>query len=293
MKALLFCSRLKQDGPEILSRLQHFLHERKIEILGAHSLDILDNDPEAIFTLISKIRKNDSEAIVFSIGGDGSLLKLAHGLGLPLPPFVGINVGSLGFLAEIPVNTLEQEVDDIIDNRFTISSRLIIEGSISNRPQTPSTKPFFAINECTIHRGTNPTLIDIAVYIDDAYVNTFSCDGLITSTPSGSTAYSLSAGGPILTPDLNCLVITPICPHTISNKPIVLLPKKSLSFEYVRGSSPIEVSFDGQRSAQLLLGERVDIHVSSHQFRIVSSLRGSDYFHTLRTKLGWTGSLRH
>lgn len=222
---------------------------------------------------------------VVSIGGDGSILHLSHRLGIPHPPLIGVNLGTLGFLADVPVQDIFGCFSAICHKSYRMSERLVIDGYINAVPVN------FAINEVTLHRGDCPHIVDIAIHVDGSFVNTFSADGVLVATPSGSTAYSLSAGGPILTPETKALVITPICPHTISNRPIVLLPKKSLSLELWRGADFIDLSFDGQKPLKLARGDRVELTINPETFKLVM-LSTSDYFSTLRTKLNWTGSLR-
>ena len=220
-----------------------------------------------------------------SIGGDGSILSLIHHMSLPLPPVIGVNLGSLGFLADIPANDIFGGFEAIHKGAYHISDRLIIEGSV------PKSFHQYAINEIAIHRGAEPHLVDLAIHVDGRFVNTFSADGVIVATPSGSTAYSLAAGGPIVTPTLPALILTPICPHTVSNKPIVLMPKESLSIELWHGAKFVDVAFDGQAPERLAFGEALQVCVSRDTFKL-ATLSTGDFFTTLRTKLGWTGSLR-
>ena len=139
----------------------------------------------------------------------------------------------------------------------------------------------FAVNEVVIHRAQNRSLVDLAIYVDGQYVNTFSADGVIISTPTGSTAYSLSAGGPILTPELKAFVITPICPHTISNRPIVLMPQRQLEIKYLSSHLPVEITYDGISSFSLEKQETFTLIASQRQFQLVQ-LAHHDYFFTLR-----------
>jgi len=142
-----------------------------------------------------------------------------------------------------------------------------------------------------IHRAKNPSLIELSIHVDGTYLNTFSADGVIISTPSGSTAYSLAAGGPILSPELSAFVLTPISPHTISNRPIVFLPNHEIQIQYLSDRDPVEITFDGISCHALRTGEVFSIKKSSRCFRTVNLSR-RDYFSTLRTKLGWAGKLR-
>jgi len=159
------------------------------------------------------------------------------------------------------------------------------------KEKTKGHAPNFAVNEIVIHRASNPCLVDLAINVDEHYLNTFSADGVIISTPSGSTAYSLAAGGPIVTPELNALILTPICPHTISNRPIVLYPKNEITIEYKSNHAPVEITFDGFPCFSINAGEVITITLSQRLFRLVS-MPGHDYFSTLRNKLGWAGKLR-
>lgn len=149
----------------------------------------------------------------------------------------------------------------------------------------------FAVNDIVIHRGRNPSLVEIGIHVDDVYLNTFEADGIIVATPNGSTAYSLAAGGPIISPDLEALVVTPISPHTISNRPIVLTPKQEIQIQYLSDYDPIEIRADGLAHHELQTGEVFRITRYPKNFKLVTLLR-RDYFSTLRTKLGWSGKLR-
>lgn len=226
---------------------------------------------------------------VISLGGDGTILRLVHRHPEIQAPFLGINLGSLGFLADIPTNDITNSLQDLIDGKYQIQERMILEGMTK-------TGSFFAVNDIVVHRAQNPSLVDFDIYVDKEHLNTFSADGIIISTPGGSTAYSLSAGGPILTPDLEAIVLTPICPHTISNRPIVFMPKEEVIIKNINTSKPmkpLEVSFDGTKNTTLSPNEILFIRHSKFKFRLVNLLRPEyKYFTILRTKLGWTGKLR-
>ena len=277
MKFALFANETKGQALDILKGLSHYLAE-----LG-HTVALEQSG--TTFDVKSTHKIVSSCDFVVCIGGDGSILALVHRLGIPLPPVIGVNLGSLGFLADIPANDLFGGFEAIHKGAYHISNRLVIEGSVQ--------KSFshFAVNEIAVHRGVEPHLVDIAIHVDGQFVNAFSADGVIVATPSGSTAYSLAAGGPIVTPTLPALILTPICPHTISNKPIVLMPKESLSIELWHGAKFVDVAFDGQPVDKLALGEALTVGISPNPFKLVSLATG-DFFTTLRTKLGWTGSLR-
>ncbi len=148
-----------------------------------------------------------------------------------------------------------------------------------------------AVNDIVIHRAQNYSLIELAIHVDGTYVNTFTADGIIIATPNGSTAYSLAAGGPILSPHLDAIVITPICPHTISNRPIVLTSDRKIEIQYISEYDPIDVRSDGLDAISMKSGETLTVNRSSRAFKRVN-LNRHEYFSTLRTKLGWSGKLR-
>lgn len=280
MKIALFANELKGQAPEVLKDLSHYLKEKGVEI----PIEQVDSSPPLDLSSIQETLSSCD--FVVSIGGDGSILHLVHRIGIPHPPLIGVNLGSLGFLADIPVQDLFGSFDAICHGSYHISQRLVIEGGIAN------TFSDFAVNEIAVHRGDQPNLIDLAIHVDGQFVNTFSADGILIATPSGSTAYSLAAGGPIVTPLLTALILTPICPHTISNRPIVFMPKESIAIELWHGAKSVDVAFDGQPPHRLRRGEILEIRPSSGTFQLVT-LSSSDFFTTLRNKLAWTGSLRN
>ncbi|MBS4169202.1 NAD(+)/NADH kinase [Parachlamydia sp. AcF125] len=222
---------------------------------------------------------------IISLGGDGTILRQMHRYPHLIAPIVGINLGSLGFMADILVTEIYPSLQEILKGNYQIQERIMMQG------QSMHHEVCFAVNEIVVHRAQNPGLIDIGVHVNGLYLNTFSADGLILSTPSGSTAYSLAAGGPILTPDLNAFVLTPICPHTISNRPIVLASNRDIQVQYLSEYAPVEIIFDGFTRFTMATGEALHVSLSPRLFRLVC-LRNHDYFSTLRTKLGWAGKLK-
>lgn len=223
---------------------------------------------------------------LISLGGDGTILRLVHHFPHLEAPILGINLGHLGFMADVPLSDLYPSLEELIAGHYRIEERVMMEGV------TFSGERCFAVNEMVIHRAHNPGLIDLSIHVDGVYLNTFSADGLIISTPNGSTAYSLAAGGPILTPDLNAFVITPISPHTISNRPIVLMPKKKIEVQYLGSQTPIEITYDGFSRNTMEMNEIFTICKSVRTFKMVN-LKRTDFFSTLRTKLGWVGQVRY
>ncbi len=233
---------------------------------------------------LSQIRPAQIDFMI-SLGGDGTILRLIHRHPEINAPVIGINLGSLGFLADITIHEIFSSLEEILEGKYKVQERLTLEGKTTNG------ETCLAVNDIVIHRAKNPSLVELAIYVDGNYLNTFSADGVIFATPCGSTAYSLAAGGPILAPELDAIAITPICPHTISNRPIVLLPQSKIQIKYLTYNDPVEITYDGIASFNLSTNEIFTIHQSDRKFRMVS-IHGHDYFSTLRTKLGWTGKLK-
>lgn len=258
------CDFLKNQNVKVVAE------DDKAEAFGADPLSSVD--PKNI-------------AFIISLGGDGTILRVFHRHMEIDSPLIGINLGSLGFMADIPLTEIYPSLQDLLDGKYIIQNRIMMEG-ISERNET-----CLAVNEIVIHRGQVPCLIELAIYVDDVYLNTFSADGIIISTPSGSTAYSLAAGGPILTPELEAFVLTPISPHTISNRPIVLMPKNNIQIQYQSPHGPIDAFYDGFSSFKISTDEVFTIKRSNRFFRLVSLLN-HDSFDTLRRKLGWAGKLK-
>lgn len=280
MKIALFANRDKKNAFEIAINIRDFFQSHQVEVVARD-----DEADEIGVPPLSSIDPHQLDFII-SMGGDGTILHAVHHYPFLETPILGINLGHLGFLADVPLSDLYPSLEDLLMGQYKIEERIMMDGI------TCHNEKYFAVNEIVLHRARNPSLIDLGIYVDDLYINTFSADGIIVSTPSGSTAYSLAAGGPILTPELQAFVITPISPHTISNRPIVLMPKKEIRVHYISEHEPVEISYDGISGYSIKTGESFSISLSKRRFKLVSLLR-RDYYTTLRTKLGWTGKLRY
>lgn len=275
----LFPNLTKRQSKSIAIGIREYLSHRGVTVVA--------EDSEAAALGTQPLSQVAPEDISFSItlGGDGTILRFLHKYGNLQAPLVGINVGSLGFMADIPITDIYPCLQSLLNGNYRIEERIMMEGT------TLDNHACFALNDIVVHRAQNPCLIELVIHVDGNYLNTFSADGIIIATPSGSTAYSLAAGGPILTPELEAFVLTPISPHTISNRPIVLLPKSSIQVQYISDYQPIEVTYDGVTSFHMATGEMVHIGAASRTFKLVN-LPQYDYFSTLRKKLGWTGKLK-
>ncbi len=279
MIVALFPNTKKEDSKTLALGICDFFHQHGVKVVtrseDAHWLGALP---------LSSVSPSELQFMV-TMGGDGTILRLVHEHPQIDAPIVGINLGHLGFMADIPLSDLYPSLADLLKGDYRVEERIMMQG------QPLHGAPTFAVNDIVIHRAQNPSLIDLAIHVDGTYLNTFCADGIIIATPSGSTAYSLAAGGPILAPNLHAWMITPICPHTISNRPIVLMPEQELKIEYLSEHKPVEVVIDGMTQIPLHTHETFIIAPCQKTFKLVTLFR-RDYYSTLRTKLGWTGKLR-
>lgn len=218
------------------------------------------------------------------LGGDGTLLGAARKVGRYGLPILGINLGGLGFLTEIPAKRLYEDMERLIAGEIDIETRLMLQARVIRDGEELCF--FSALNDVVIHRGALARIIELRVSIDDRFLTTFRADGLIISTPTGSTGHNLSAGGPILYPDLEALLVTPICPFTLTHRPIIVPGTSVIEIRMGEPSEEVLLTFDGQVGFDLKDHDRVIVAKSEKKLRLIKS-PNQDYFDILRTKLKW------
>ena len=226
-------------------------------------------------------------AIVF--GGDGSILRAAHQMGERQLPILAVNLGRLGFLADISPNELPTVLDRLVNNKLRVVEHLMFWCTLIRDGKVIERR--LGLNEVAVQTGPPFAILDVDLYVDSELVSTYSGDGLIVSTPVGSTAHSLSAGGPILRQELQAFVICPISPHTLTNRPVVDAADRKYELVIPRPESGSSVVVDGRVLATLAPGDRVCIQRAEQQFLLVKA-PGHSYYRTLREKLGWGGRLQ-
>ncbi len=216
---------------------------------------------------------------MLTLGGDGTLLRGARTAGPHGVPVLGCNLGKLGFLTAGPVDRLEEMMRLLQAGDCVEEERLTLEVEAAGRS-------WYAINDAVVHKSGAARLLRVRVWVDDDAVGQYSADGIIVSTATGSTAYSLSAGGPILVPSLDALVAAPICPHTLAIRPLVVDADSTISIEILSGMKGTLVTIDGEARGELTAGDRVTIRRSPHPLRLLR-LPGDNFFSVLRRKLRW------
>ncbi|MGA1868546.1 MAG: NAD(+)/NADH kinase [bacterium] len=223
--------------------------------------------------------------IILLLGGDGTLLRTAHAIkSTHNIPILGINLGSLGFLTEVTVEELFPTLEYILKNGFCLDERMMLEAKVYKKEK--QILHCSALNDIVIDKGNRNKLIRLCAYIDDIWVNTFLGDGIIIATPTGSTAYSLSAGGSIVYPDLHCILMTPICPHILTNRPIIIPDSARIELSIQSQKESACLSVDGQLKIQLHTDNRVIITKSEKVIKLIPAPNRS-YFQILRAKLKW------
>lgn len=229
--------------------------------------------------------------VVLAFGGDGTILSTARKVGASGVPILGINLGGkLGFLAEVVIDELYDSLTDILNEDYTILERLLLEAKIY---QQELEKTCYALNDVVIDRGGYSRVIRVEVFIDNEYLNTYLGDGIIIATPTGSTAYSLSAYGPILLPTLDCMIINPICPHSLGVRPVVIPDKCEIRIvPHIEGKI-VTLSVDGQVRQQFSKTEGVEIIIrkAKHKIKWIRH-KNRTFYDLLRTKLNWGADKR-
>lgn len=221
--------------------------------------------------------------IIIVFGGDGTLLSVARLVGNSGVPILGVNLGGLGFITEISKDDILENVENILSGRYSFEERITLCADVHRRSRRKAYHT--ALNDVVISKGALARMIELDIDINNQYVTTFKADGLIISTPTGSTAHSLSAGGPIMYPTLESFLITPICPHTLTSRPIVIPDTFTIDVNIKTGDD-IFLTLDGQVGVPLKVADKVTIKKADYKTRFVL-LHDRDYFKILRTKLKW------
>jgi NAD+ kinase len=222
--------------------------------------------------------------LVVVLGGDGTMISAARYAASCDVPIMGVNLGGLGFITQSNKGGIFRAIDRALAGDCPVEERIMLEALL--RREDGETSRFSALNDIVINKAALARMIEIEALVDDLYLTTYRADGLIISTPTGSTAYSLAAGGPILYPTLGCIVITPICPHVLTNRPLVLPDDRSVRVTLTNDIEKVFLTCDGQVGCPLRQGDVVEVRKSAHVTRILNPGL-HDHFELLRSKLKW------
>ncbi len=222
--------------------------------------------------------------MIVAIGGDGTLLSAARVVGDSGVPILAVNLGSLGFITAITLEELYPVMERIVAGECEFDERMMLVSHVHRMGERVAN--YSVLNDVVINKGALAKIIDIRAYVDDLYLSTFKADGLIISTPTGSTAYSLSAGGPIVYPTMNCILLTPICPHTLTNRPLVVPDDMVIKAELKSQETDVLLTLDGQVGFGLRENDIIEVKKSESSLKLIKS-PFKDHFEILRTKLKW------
>jgi NAD+ kinase len=278
----------KLSDPQALmatSQLAQWLHQQGCQVTiteeAAHDAKI----SEKIATPCPQDNLPKGRDLVVVIGGDGTFIAAFRATGTANTPLLGINMGRLGFLTEVTQDAMLKTMSDVLAGRFQLEERMLLAVSVQRDGQ--EILEHRVLNDAVMHKGALARMLEFQVSIDERFVFSSRADGLIIASPTGSTAYALSAGGPIIHPTLNTILIVPICPHTLTNRPIAVPGDGVISVTMTQESSQDHrLTMDGQTGFPLLNGDKILIKQSKHRLRILHA-PDRNYYSVLRDKLRW------
>lgn len=264
----------------VLTRLTDFASREGLELIFEEDL-LPPDSPEAALDSDGVARLD----LLLSLGGDGTLLRGARLVAPYGVPVLGVNLGHLGFLTAVGPAEMEHALDHLCRGEVVLDERMVLRA----RAETADGSlrgAYLALNDAVIHRGGVARMIQMVVHAHGEEVGSYSADGIILATPTGSTAYSLSAGGPIVSPAVDCIIATPICPHTLAVRPLILSAAETVTVEVLSPAEELILTIDGQEGAMLVPGDRLTITRAELPLRLIR-MPGQTFFSTLRRKLRW------
>ena len=272
----------KEKAPETTIRLKDWLLGRGVDVYFHKTIalkigGLTGYETQELATMVD---------LLAVFGGDGTMLRTARAVREFSVPIVGINLGQFGYLTEVNLNEMIDAFEIILQGNYQTEQRMMLDvtAHIGSEPARARS----VLNDAVVNRGNLSRIVDLETFVDDCYLTTFKADGLIVSTPTGSTAYSLSAGGPIVFPQQDSIIINPICPHTLTNRPIILPGDARIHITLRSKEEGATLTFDGQVSVHLRSGDTMTITKSPYKTTLVCSPH-RDYLEILRSKLGWGG----
>ena len=274
---------IKRNKPEALDATRtiiEWLDKKGVRVL-------LDPEVAARVGHPHQVERDDmpSQAdVLMVLGGDGTLLSVARLKGIESIPILGINLGGLGFLTETLKEEMFGVLEKVVAGDFETDKRLMLKATIYQGKRAIEQRT--VLNDIVINKGALARIIDLETHIDGGYLTTFKADGLILSTPTGSTAYSLAAGGPIVYPSLDSIIMNPICPHTLTNRPLVLPGSVKVRVILRSANQDVHITLDGQAEMPLGVGDAVEVERAGVYIHLIKSPHKT-YFELLRTKLRW------
>jgi len=280
---------LKPHQPEALKticELVVWLAERSIKLAGGPEIERerIEHETGCAVEEVATDELAGAVDLMLVLGGDGTMIATARMIGDQEVPVLGVNYGGLGYLAEFRIEELDSALESILSGNYRLDKRVML--SVELRRDETLVTSNRVLNDVVINKSALARIIEIEAYFKGQFVNSFRADGLIVSTPTGSTAYNLSAGGPVIFPSMNAVVITPICPFTLSNRPIVVPDDAEIELLLKTDHEEVALTLDGQVGFSLKVEDRVKIQKSRTTFNLIQP-SNRNYFEVLRDKLRW------
>ena len=274
------------DALETLCRLTEWLNQRGLKLVGGPELERerIEHETGCAVESVKQEELSQSVDLMLVLGGDGTMIATARRVGDTEVPVIGVNYGGLGYLAEFRIEELFSALETILDGNYKVERRVML--SVELRRGEELVTQNRVLNDVVLNTSALARIIQIETYLNDQFVNSSRADGLIVATPTGSTAYNLSAGGPVIYPSMNAVVITPICPFTLSNRPIVVPDDSVIEVRLMTEKEDVALTLDGQVGFPLQAADRVVIRKSQTTFNLVQPAN-RNYFDLLRDKLRW------
>jgi NAD+ kinase len=269
----------KPQTKEVVENIIHWARRNKVNFFLDQELSPLVDYTERLSTREKFWQLCD---MIISLGGDGTMLASARAVGRHQTPILGINLGGLGFLTEITTNDLDGTLERLKQKDFFIETRMVLETEVEGLKKFDQ----YALNDVVIDKGEVARLFQMHLYADDEFICSYSADGLIISTPTGSTAYCLAAGGPIINPKTNVIIVTPMCPHTFASRPIVFSENENLKVVVELAQREAVLTIDGQVAFGLKSGSSILVRKAKHSVNLVK-FRNRSFYDILRRKLHW------
>ena len=268
---------------KVLPKILLWARKKKLEPFLTSRITDHPNMGSAAAKLIETKDQFNHLNFILVLGGDGTFLSLARNMKNCTTPILGIHLGDLGFLAKVTLKDLFHRLDQVADQDFILENRMLIEATISKKDTSIK---YNALNDFVISNAEFHRMLNATVLVNNHLVGNYKADGVIVSTPTGSTAYSLSAGGPIVTPEVESLIITPTAAHTLTSRPLVVPANANIEIQFSQNNDPILFTADGQIHETLSPENRVNITKANFQINLIS-FSDNDYFQNLRVKMGW------
>jgi NAD+ kinase len=284
MKKIGIVVKAQQKAIDKAAELESWLQDKGIEVLTR------ENIPAPVTSrhgLVENILKADADlSCVVILGGDGTFLSSIRWVQDSGVPVLGVNLGAFGFLTETPVEQLFSVMEKVVKGDYTTEERILLSAKVVRNGEQLACQT--VLNDVVVNKEALARIAHIRTYVDDHYLTTFKADGLVVATPTGSTAYSLSAGGPIIHPSLKTIILTPICPFTLINRPLIVPDTVTIKIEIEEKDSNVFVSFDGQVGLDITNEDTIIVDKAPHTIHVIRTA-GQSYYDRLKAKLRWSG----